>query len=122
MRTRVDKIEGNVNELSYLVNGHGYKISSLEGFKETASTHIQHHVLKLNAIEGQQKSILDELILMRGDTKLMSEIVQEWVTKTNDIMKWQLKIKYILIGALIVVGFKDGGVIGLFKTYMEFAQ
>jgi len=113
MKDKVSKLQGDVEQLRDKVESHDSEISLLRKFKHDTNGHLQQHNGKFQVIETNQKSVVEELMLIRSD-------IREWMGKTNNLLNWQLSIKFMLVGGAAVGTVMVGGAVFLLRTYVEY--
>lgn len=108
-------MKARINKLERMIADHNGEIVALRKFRHDTNSHLNNHEGKLYIIEGQQKTMVDELKLIRTD-------IREWIDKTNNLLNWQLSIKFMLIGGAGVGTVMVGGVIGIAKLYLVYMK
>lgn len=109
MKERISKLEENYDDMNDIIIRHENEITSLRNSRHEANNLLQNHNGKFLVLEGQQKSILQELILIRAD-------LNEWMKKTNALINW----KFMLIGGAGVGTAMIGGVVALIVIYLNY--
>lgn len=110
---RIARLETEVDKLTNKIGDHDNEIDSLRKFKHATNGHIHNHNGKFDVIENQQKSVVEELKLIRVD-------IRDWIKKTNSLLTWQLSIKFMLVGGFAVGSVMVGGVIWALQMYLNY--
>lgn len=115
MKDKIQKIEDTLDDIAKHqtrqddgIKGLNDEIKSLREFKHTTNGTLHSHNGKLDVIVTQQNNAADAITKLTG-------VVQDAVKKLNAIMT----IKWMLMGAGIVLVPTVTGMVYLFKWYLE---
>lgn len=108
MKTRIEKLEKEIERNNEELARHDVEIITLREFKHVTNGTLHSHNGKLDTIAIQQNGIVSELALIRQDLK-------EWAAKTTALMT----IKSMAIGAGLIIPPVVGTCWFVFQWYMK---